>query len=74
MKRSNNPGKRERQAGKRHRRALVWSSLMGSDVAPLKVGRSHSGRWMRKLLTVADSRKVKLAKGIEESDRQYQPE
>jgi hypothetical protein len=29
---------------------------------------------MRKLLTVADSRKVKLAKGIEESDRQYQPE
>jgi hypothetical protein len=51
----------------------MWSSMWGSDVAPLKVGRRHSGRSMRKLQTVADSRKLQLAKGVEESDRQHQP-
>lgn len=71
-RRTTNPGKREREARKRHRRACVWSSDMGADVAPLKLGHKHFQRWVRRSLVVADNRKSKLAKGAEESDRQHQ--
>lgn len=43
-RRHGNPGKREREARKRHRRGRVWSSTMPAASAPLKVGRTHFGR------------------------------
>jgi len=82
-----NTGKREREAGKRHRRAwvVVEGSVTvhanhayflhyppGADAAPLKLGREHLRRWVRRSLDVADRRKVQLAKGVEESGRQHQ--
>jgi hypothetical protein len=54
MKR-NNPGRRERLAGKRHRRAIVWSNAWPSGSAPLKVGSRHFGRCMRERLSVAEN-------------------
>lgn len=72
MRRATNPGKREREARKRHRRAHFWHSGMGADAAPLKLGRKHLPRWVRRSLAVADRRKRKLAKGVEESGRQHQ--
>ena len=50
-----NPGKREREARKRHRRALLWQ---GAEVVPLKLGRKHLHRSLLSVLAVADSRKV----------------
>ena len=70
--RQNNPGKREREARKRHRRALVSFYSEGSFSATLKLGREHSRRRICQHLHVADSRKVLLAKGVEESGRQHQ--
>ena len=45
---SNRLGKRERLARKRHKRTRVWSSDMGSDSEPSKVGLKHDLRRMRK--------------------------
>lgn len=42
-RRHSNPGKRERQAGKRHRRARIGT---GAGSEPLKVGRKHPMRAM----------------------------
>ena len=53
-----NPGKREREAGKRHRRARVWSGDMGAEAVPLKLGRKHFLRWLKRSLEVADNRNV----------------
>lgn len=53
MKR-NNPGKRERLAGKRHKRATIWSSNWPSGSEPLKVGSKHFRRWIRGSLSVAE--------------------
>jgi hypothetical protein len=86
-RRQSNPGRREREAGKRHRRAWVVEKgnctisanfvyflhyPPGADATPLKLGREHSRRRLNKSLAVADRRKVKLAKGAEESGRQHQ--
>ena len=66
LRRTTNPGKREREARKRHRRARYWSSrLMGAEAAPLKLGRRKADRWLLGILVVADSRK--LPKGAKES-------
>lgn len=54
-----NPGKREREAGKRHRRVCVWSSDMEAEAVPLKLGRKHYQRWLRRSLVVADGRKAR---------------
>lgn len=41
----NRKGRREREAGKRHRRAVVWSWTGGGSVfGPLKHGRGHARR------------------------------
>jgi hypothetical protein len=56
-----NPGKRERAARKRHRRARYITGAM-SDW--LKVGSSHSRRRIRQVPTVADAET--LAKGAKE--------
>jgi hypothetical protein len=50
--RRNNPGKRERQAGKRHRRARI---TMGAMSVTLKVGHKHFRRCMRRFFSVADT-------------------
>lgn len=74
MRQRKRPGKRERQARKRHRRARVWSSTWGASVGWLKVGRSHSGRQLRRyvsVMAVADAEQ--LAKGAKEADTQHQP-
>ena len=54
-----NPGRREREAGKRHRRGSVISAA--TEWKPLKLGRKHFGRWMGRFMCVADaeSRKQK---------------
>jgi len=49
-RRHDNPGKREREAGKRHRRARVWNSDMGAVAVPLKLGRNHFQRWLKRSL------------------------
>lgn len=54
-RRTTNPGKREREARKRRRRARVWCSSMGAEAAPLKLGRKHFRGWVRRSLAVADS-------------------
>lgn len=61
QRRNDNPGKRERAAGKRHRRARFITGAM-SDW--LKVGSKHSGRRIRHVLAVADAET--LAKGAKE--------
>ena len=68
-KRSGNPGKREREARKRHRRARVWTSGMGAEAAPLKLGRTHLGRRLVSLLSVADSRKSGGQRALESARR-----
>lgn len=49
------PGRREREAGKRHRRTIVtfWD---GSKWVSLKLGRRHSSRWSRHTMSVSESR------------------
>jgi len=76
----NNPGKREREARKRHRRAWVVESgnvtlVMnhsyftryppGAEAVPLKLGRKHFRRWTRNRLAVADSRKAGGERALE---------
>lgn len=59
-RRTSNPGKRERQARKRHRRATTWIVSRGAEVGPLKVGRKHSRRLAARFwqsLAVADAEK-----------------
>jgi len=70
---ANNPGRREREARKRHRRAWVvergnftmvcnhsyfQSYPLGAEAVPLKLGRKHYRRWTKDRLAVADSRKA----------------
>ena len=50
------PGKRERDARKRHRRGLVWSSNMPAVSGPLKLGSKHLRRHLHAFLSVADTR------------------
>lgn len=54
-----NPGRRERAARKRHGRARVWSSGMGAEAEPLKLGRKHYSRWLKRSLIVADGRNAR---------------
>ena len=54
MRRSN-PGKREREAKKRHRRGLCWSNSRPAESEPLKLGRKHTLRWIRRGPSVADA-------------------
>ena len=70
QRRHGNPGRQEREAGKRHRRARVWGLGTGAGIAPLKLGRKHLSRYFRRsnALTVAESEK--LATGAQESDLQ----
>ena len=58
IRRHANPGRREREARKRHRRARVWfyDHNVGAMVGPLKLGRKHHLRRMVRILAVADSR------------------
>ena len=59
-RRTSNPGKRERQARKRHRRGHYWNSNMAAEAEPLKVGREHSRRCAARFwqsLAVADAEK-----------------
>jgi hypothetical protein len=65
MRRSN-LGKRERAAGKRHRRARYISGAMTDW---LKVGSKHSRRSIRRVFTVADAET--LATGAKEISRQH---
>jgi hypothetical protein len=60
LRRSTNPGRRERAAGKRHKRTETYT--LGSDPQPLKLGRKHLGRKLKGILTVADSRKASKSK------------
>lgn len=69
-RRSGNPGRQEREAGKRHRRARVWSSDMGAGIAPLKLGRKHLNRYFRRKNALAVAESEKLATGAQESDLQ----
>lgn len=58
-RRHENPGRREREAGKRHRRAQLWRSEWGAEAGPLKLGRKHMSRETRRIfsMTVADPEK-----------------
>jgi hypothetical protein len=47
-RRTTNPGRREREARKRHGRARVYA---GAETEPLKLGRKHFRRWVGRLLT-----------------------
>lgn len=62
-----NPGKREREAGKRHRRAGY--SGPASEWKLLKLGQKHFRRWLSRSMCVADSRKQE-AKTAKELPRQ----
>ena len=83
-RRANNPGRREREARKRHRRAWVVKkgnvTLVanhsyfttyppGAEAVPLKLGRKHFGRWTRNRLAVADSRKAGGERALESARR-----
>lgn len=71
-RRNGNPGRQEREAGKRHRRARIWSSDMGAGVAPLKLGRKHLSRYYRRRNVMAVVEREKLATGAQESNLQHQ--
>lgn len=51
----NRLGRREREAGKRHRRGSVWCSNWPAGSEPLKLGHKHSLRALR--IPVADIEK-----------------
>lgn len=57
MNRRNNAGKREREARKRHRRAVVVTWPDGTEAVRLKLGRKHMQRWWRRFHAVADAEK-----------------
>jgi hypothetical protein len=63
-RRTDNPGKREREARKRHRRAVCWFYKDGAEVGPLKLGRKHLRRRLRADLAVADSRNAGRGGGV----------
>jgi hypothetical protein len=68
-RRMSNPGKRERQARKRHRRGQIWSDIHGGW---LKVGSRHFFRYIRAShLAVADTEKP--GDGTKESARSTHP-
>ena len=69
LRRIRNPGKRERLAGKRYRRASVWCSNWGAETSPLKRGSRHFMRGFRRYLAVVDSRK--LPNSVKERGRQH---
>ena len=46
-RRTTNPGRREREARKRHRRAAIWSQ---SQDRWLKLGHKHMQRWAKRNL------------------------
>lgn len=50
-----NPGRREREAGKRHRRARVFT---GTLPGWLKLGRKHFRRWTGFSMFVADTERT----------------
>ena len=70
-RRHGNPGKREREAGKRHRRGRIGGRFasVSAEWATLKLGHKHFSRLMRResrlRQTVAESEK--RAKGAPES-------
>ena len=74
LRRTINPGKRERATKKRLRRvwivklggvtmhvnhAYILKYLPEAAAVPLRLGRKHNGRWIRDSLAVADSRNVR---------------
>jgi hypothetical protein len=61
-----NPGKREREAGKRHRRGGVGLRNSATEWKLLKLGQKHFMRWLSRSMCVADSRKqeAKTAKEL----------
>lgn len=68
-RRHRNPGKREREARKRHRRALIWCSIWGAEAEPLKRGSRHFRRGYRHVMAVADSRKTGGERALESARR-----
>ena len=64
-RRSQNPGRRERQAGKRHRRGLVWQMGQAAVQGPLKVGHRHLGRILSRHLSDANALAVADAENSE---------
>ena len=60
-RRTTNPGRREREARKRHRRAR---SYFGSHDGWLKLGRKHLRRELKKHLAVVDSRNAGRGGGV----------
>jgi hypothetical protein len=69
MRRHENPGRRERLARKRHRRAHIWRGQWGAEAVPLKVGRVHSWRMMIRVLAVADRRNAGGERALESARR-----
>mgnify|MGYP003396295556 CR=1 FL=1 len=63
QRRHGNPGRREREAGKRHRRGISYFTMAGAaGWTTLKLGRKHWTRRMRReqrirVMTVAESEK-----------------
>ena len=56
------PGKRERQARKRHRRGQVFCvNIMPAGAPLLKAGREHTRRMMNKSFAVAESEEAGLS-------------
>lgn len=63
-RRHGNPGRREREAGKRHRRGRIGGMFasVSAEWTTLKLGRKHFSRLMRRkkrarVMTVAESEK-----------------
>lgn len=48
QRRITDPGRREREARKRHRRASLWCVEWGAEAGSLKLGREHYRRWVRR--------------------------
>ena len=67
MRRHENLGRREREARKRHRRALVWRSDWGAEAAPLKLGHKHCSRDLRRSMALTVAESEKRANGAPES-------
>ena len=70
-RRNGNPGRQEREAGKRHRRARIWNSDMGAESEPLKLGRKHLSRYYRHRNFMAVAEREKLATGAQEIGLQH---
>ena len=68
-RRTINPGRRERRARKRHRRAIIWFSRWGAEAEPLKVSHRHRGRLFGLILAVSDSRNAGRRHALESARR-----